>query len=571
MKKIVWLIILLLIPFMVGAEGKDLYKDLRQNAISNNQLQKIDDNVYIFKGGTSNNLANYVRFNNELWRIVGIYNNQLKIIHANSIGRHQFDDGSMKITYPDSELSVYLNGSYLNSINANDKSMIDENGKWYVGYTDISSKAAAAYTDAKKETLTEIVGIMATYEFLYASNGDNCYNVNGNSYSSSCGKSLYDWLTPAEHDAWTLTTYYYNEEHTRGVPLNISPSGYVSSGSGNAASLWIYPALYLKTNTKLVRGTGTSADPYILGLYYANPVNVEEKEGIDSIDFEIDDLTEVEYETEVEFSVKALKGYKIKDIKIVNNNNEEIEYTNTNGKYTFTMPKSAVTIKPTFEKVKSKIIVEKNDLTKNIDIKVDDVNKVPYKDEVVFVITPEKGYEIESITIIDEDKNTIEYTKNKNENEYTFVMPYSDVTISLKYIRAYRFIEGMGQKFDVLNDSRLRFRVNMEYKDFINGGKVYIDNKEVDSKYYELSEGSTIIIFSDEYSKKLSLGEHEIVTTLSDGSSCSTDFTIKEDTFGKKVNSPKTGDKIILVLIILLCSLGIYIYVKYKKVKKITS
>ena len=30
MKKIVWLIILLLIPFMVGAEGKDLYKDLRQ-------------------------------------------------------------------------------------------------------------------------------------------------------------------------------------------------------------------------------------------------------------------------------------------------------------------------------------------------------------------------------------------------------------------------------------------------------------------------------------------------------------------------------------------------------------
>ncbi len=477
MKRILTFIIVLVFPFMVFAKT-NMYDDLINNSLANNQLEKIEDDIYIFKGGTSNNLANYVKFNNELWRIMGIYNNKLKIIRANSIGQHQFDDGSMKITYPDSELSVYLNGSYLNSINANDKKMIDEDGTWYVGNTSNSSKASEAFLDAKKESLTEAVGIMATYEFLYASNGTDCYTINGNSYSNICGKKANNWLTPAEHDSWTLTTYYYNEEHTRGVPLNISPSGYVSFGSGNAASLWIYPALYLKNNTKIVSGTGTSNDPYLLGIY--NAINVENDNQNGTFNIEVEDISEVELGSNVKFS-----------------------------------------------------------------------------------ITPKPGYEVESLEILDQNNKKVEYKKSNKDNEYTFIMPDTDISIKIKYVKSYEFIEGMGQSFNVVNDSRLRFRVNMEYKDFINGGKVYIDGNVVDEKYYELSEGSTIIIFNDEYSKSLKLGNHEIVTTLSDGSSAKTNFVIGTDTFGGNPNT--IGGLSLVFVIIFISSFMIYYLLKNKK------
>ena len=472
MKKICMFIFILFIPFLVSAKTNSLYEDLKQRAISNNQLVKIDDNVYIFKGGTSNNIANYVRFNNGLWRIIGIYNNQLKIINASSIGRYKFDDRTMKITYPDSELSEFLNDNYLNSFNADSKSMIDMDGIWNIGATKQDSKAAEAYEDAKKTTYKKAMGIMATYEFLYASNGDGCYDVNGDVYSRNCGKALYDWLTPAQNDSWTLTPYYFESDATRGVPLNISPSGYVSSGSGNAASMAIYPALYLKTNVKLDGGTGTNTDPYVLDFYYANSINVEKNEGIESIDFDIDDITEVEYETEVKFSIKVKEGYKLQNIKILNKDNEEIEYTNNGEKYEFIMP--------------------------NLD---------------VFI----------SFVCEDNDRN-------------------------------YKFVEGMGQTFDVVNDSRLRFRVNMEYKDFINGGTVYIDNKLVDPKNYDISEGSTIIIFKDDYSRSLSLGDHKIVAQLKNGKTATTDFIIDEATF-RKVENPVTSDKVVLIILLAMLSL----------------
>ena len=486
MKKL--LIFFLLIPLMVSAKSNYLYDDLMNDAISNNQLEQIDDKVYIFKGGTSNNLANYVKFNNELWRIMGIYNNQLKIIHANSIGQHQFDYGNMKITYPNSELSNYLNGEYLDSISSNDKSMIDLNGLWYIGEAKMNLKASEAYANAKKTTHTDTIGIMATYEFLYASNGDDCYDVSGSSYSNNCGKTIHDWLTPAEHDAWTLTPHFYVEDGSRGVPLNISPSGYVSYGSGNASSLWIYPALYLKSNIKLEKGTGTSNDPYILDFYYANSINVEDKAETESIDFDIDDLTEVEYKTEVKFSIKAKDGYILKDIKILDNNNEEIEYINNNGEYKFIMPNSDVIITPIYE---------------------------------------------------------------KEENKYEFV-------------------EGMGQTFDVVNDSRLRFSVNMKYDDFIVDGNVYIDREVVDKKYYELSKDSSsdniIIIFNDEYSKKLKLGKHQIVTMLSNGETAVTDFSIDETTFKGLMDNPITGDKVVIILVTILLSFEMIILLLKKKV-----
>jgi len=244
----------------VASDGTKIVKlaavEIKKSGTNNNQLVSIGDNNFIFKGG---NPDNYVRFNNELWRVVGIYNDQLKIIHADSIGRYQFDYSSIR--YQNSSLKTYLNSTYLNSLKAEDKALIEENGVWNVGEAKQTLNASSAYQRAKLTTWNGAVGIMSTYEFLYAASDENCYNTAGNSYYS-CGKKELDWMTPLQHDAWTLTPHYYDDNGTRGVPLNISPGGYVSYGSSNQSSLWIYPSVYLKSSTELSGGNGAKDNPY---------------------------------------------------------------------------------------------------------------------------------------------------------------------------------------------------------------------------------------------------------------------------------------------------------------------
>jgi len=166
-------------------------------------------------------------------------------------------------------------------------------------------------------------------------------------------------------------------------------------------------------------------------------VNVEIMNETDDITVSIDDMSQVEYEEEVNFKVTPIKGYKVSDVIIVDIDGNEIEYntTDTDKKnYTFTMPASDVTIIPSYERVSNSVSVDDNKNTKKFIIEVNDSKAVVYEDTVKFIITPEDGYEIENIEIRDENNNTVEYKKtNNNNNEYVFTMPDTDVTIKPIY------------------------------------------------------------------------------------------------------------------------------------------
>ena len=209
----------------------------------------------------------------------------------------------------------------------------------------------------------------------------------------------------------------------------------------------------------------------------------------------------------------------------------------------------------------------------NGSISIDDVDlkHVNKGDKIVMNVKPNKGYELFNIEITATDGKTIEY--NKEDDNYYFIMPGSDVNLKPIFNKKkveYKFIEGMGQLFDVVNDSKLRFIVNMKYDDFIVDGNVYIDREVVDKKYYELSKDSSsdniIIIFNDEYSKKLKLGKHQIVTMLSNGETAVTDFSIDETTFKGLMDNPITGDKVVIILVTILLSFEMIILLLKKKV-----
>ena len=163
-------------------------------------------------------------------------------------------------------------------------------------------------------------------------------------------------------------------------------------------------------------------------------INVVIKNETEELNIYINDLTQVAYGEEVNFKVTPIKGYKVNNIKIVDSNNNEVDFNTTDKKnYTFTMPETDVTIIPSYEKVKNAVGVEDNKNTKELIIEVTDSTAVVYEETVRFKVQPEEGYEVESIDITDEEQNKISYRKTSNKNEYEFTMPDTDVLIKPKY------------------------------------------------------------------------------------------------------------------------------------------
>ena len=185
-----------------------------------------------------------------------------------------------------------------------------------------------------------------------------------------------------------------------------------------------------------------SSDVRIVPTYekVKSSVNLEIVNETEDFTISIDDMSQVEFDEEVTFKVTPIKGYKVKDIKIVDIDGNEIEYNTTdNMNYSFAMPASDVTIKPSYERVASSIEIEDNEHTKEFIIEVNDSKAVVYEDKVKFTIIPEEGYEVENIEIKDKEENKIEYRKTDKEYEYEFTMPASDVVI----IPTYRKIESI--------------------------------------------------------------------------------------------------------------------------------
>ncbi len=224
-----------------------------------NELVSVDANVKIFRGADPNN---YVKFNNEIWRVVGIYNNSIKIIRNDSYGNYSFDSNTGNQYWLDSTIMPYLNNDYYNSLSSDAKELIDSNGTWYIGDTLNSDNAVTSYSNSKTRTWNGKVGLVSTYEFLYAGPNDSCYSIGGNEYYN-CGNSQVNWIIQnMQMDSWTLSPYTYS--NGRGVPLSISPSGYVSSGSGGYAFMLIYPCVFIKYDSVIDSGSGIISDPYIL-------------------------------------------------------------------------------------------------------------------------------------------------------------------------------------------------------------------------------------------------------------------------------------------------------------------
>ena len=294
--------------------------------------QVANENGYRYQGENPNN---YILFNDELWRIIGVFGsnrhgvsntNLVKIIRAEPIGAYSWD-GSYTNAWPNTTLYRMLNGCYYNALTSSDTTNISgssvacsnycrnyesisstncnfsvigiqNNGldvsyrdmiqsvTWYLGGITISSSAAyypsdfyTAETDStaiysgNPTSTTGNVGLMYASDYGYAAsssctrgsyiiNYNNSWDSNPSGYYSNNVCANNNWLYGFGFE-WTITP---NVQDAKRV-WRIDPEGYIHA-YGTRTSYSTRPVAYLKAKTYKLSGTGSQADPYIIGKDY---------------------------------------------------------------------------------------------------------------------------------------------------------------------------------------------------------------------------------------------------------------------------------------------------------------
>ena len=235
---------------------------------------------YRYRGA---NPKNYVTFNNETWRIIGIFptddgtgkiENRIKIVRDQSIGNKKWNTSGTN-DWTTATLQTELNTTYLNSLTREAQSMIGD-AKYYLG----------GYNNSL------IIQKDAMYQYERKINGSTYYNgTNPNSwvgeialmYASDYGYAVsdectnymdhyhtcvsYNWLSYKVSDEWLLNQG--SSSYGGGRAFYIYKQGYLEENNNNDVSsrlMAVRPTLYLKSNVKITGGNGTSSNPYILGL-----------------------------------------------------------------------------------------------------------------------------------------------------------------------------------------------------------------------------------------------------------------------------------------------------------------
>ena len=239
-----------------------------------------DITEYRYRGA---NPKNYVTFNNEVWRIIGVLptddgtgkiENRIKIIKDQSIGNKYWDTGNSNNWARPATLNTELNTTYLNSLDSTAQNMIGD-AKYYLGgYKDTTITSEVMYSYERKIKNT------TSNEFYYGTNPNNLVGKLGLMYASDYGYAASDeckqTLNNYNNTTCKNNNWLFKSNNEWILPQNANDSGgvfyFYSGGSvlcNYRAGGWqfaVRPGLYLKSSVQIIGGSGTSTDPYVIGI-----------------------------------------------------------------------------------------------------------------------------------------------------------------------------------------------------------------------------------------------------------------------------------------------------------------
>ena len=277
---------------------KDLYYD------------NTNDNNIRFRG----NANNYIMFNNQLWRIIGIMNNiedksgsksdRIKIIYSNYDFESVWD-----INKPYEEINIWENSSLyktLSSINGaywknslglcpnneqcdmTGRGLTEESKKYIVqatwntsgikDYKNVLSKDL--YVDERTiknesgyhQTVSANVGLMYPSDYAYASASNKCLDIKIGDWDSECYDS--NWLVKGNlNDSsyerpWTIS--HYLDSVTDVVSIGGEALCNGETDKSAYCTHYVRPVVYLVDDVIIKSGEGTEQDPWIIEIKNEN-------------------------------------------------------------------------------------------------------------------------------------------------------------------------------------------------------------------------------------------------------------------------------------------------------------
>ena len=261
--------------------------------------QLVNENGYRYEGKNPNN---YIWFNNEYWRIIGVFDstshgqsgkNLVKIIRAETLDALAWHKSNTN-DWTASSLKSLLNGAYYNAtdgtssgycygysttatancdytkkgIQSGYRGMI-ANVTWHLGgYSSNSATAGSFYGYERGTTVysgrptstTGYIGLMYPSDYGYSVLSSSCARTtNLGSYNTAkCAGA--SWLY-GKGTEWTLTPRSSNSNFVS-ILYSI---GYLSSNNANYG-YGSRPVLYLDASVYKIDGDGSLKNPYIVGM-----------------------------------------------------------------------------------------------------------------------------------------------------------------------------------------------------------------------------------------------------------------------------------------------------------------
>lgn len=255
--------------------------------------QVVNERGYRYEGKNPNN---YIWFNNEYWRIIGVFDstshgqgekNLVKIIRADLLGNLSWNKTNQN-DWTAASLKSILNGAYYNAEDGTDSgycygygaSVISNcdytvrgiqssyremiaNVKWYLnGYSNINANVVSFYLNERGSlNTTAYIGLMYPSDYGFSVLESSCSRkTNMNSYNNeSCAGS--SWLY-GNGQEWTITLSSSNSTDVFYLMHNGSYSYSYTARNGYG----VRPVLYLSDSVYKIDGDGSLENPYIIGM-----------------------------------------------------------------------------------------------------------------------------------------------------------------------------------------------------------------------------------------------------------------------------------------------------------------
>ena len=230
-----------------------------------NLANSAEDNSYRYAGANPNN---YVCFGSDaascpsanLYRIIGVFGNEVKLIKNTSYGNYVWDSGNSNTwdssTKPD--IRSTLNTTFLNTLSPEWQDKITTHAFKVGGMSNSITNTAKEYyntevgSSSSSTTDRMKIGLMYVSDYGFAASNSH-WTTELNNYNSAKSDN---WLYLGSNE-WTISRGSVNTNDA----FRVSSTGYVYGLNFVDNTFAVRPVFYLNSSINYVSGSGSSADP----------------------------------------------------------------------------------------------------------------------------------------------------------------------------------------------------------------------------------------------------------------------------------------------------------------------